>query len=168
MKKIILSLMLLMPLFFSSCEEAKELTGAMEFTIGDKSYSFPVATFIKQGDKTIITSTELTSTATLVFNGQTTKKYSLGIGANLEEVLLNLNQLDNAENVFIYFPTGGINDSQISLFGSLEITEYTDKKVVGTFTGYCVTKEIATGGVEDLITAENKKFVGTFTAIAVN
>lgn len=170
MKKIILSLMLLAPFFFSSCEEAKELTGAMEFTIGDESYEFPVATFVKKDGRTTITTTNVENTATISFKGITTTKYALGVGSNLEEVILNIGNLDKAENVFIFFPTGGINDSYISLYGSLIITEYTDKKIVGTFAGVGITKEDAAQveEFEDIIKAKKKDFSGTFTAKAVN
>lgn len=168
MKKIILALMLLTPFFFSSCEEAEELTGAMEFTIGDKSYSFPITTFLRKGEQTIITSTELTNSATIIFKGDTSGNYPLGVGANLEEALRNLIELKDPENIFIYYPTGNIDDSYISLYGSLVITEYTDKKITGTFVGFGVKKDIALSGVEDIITAENKAFAGAFTAIAVN
>lgn len=158
MKKIILSLMLLTPFFFSSCEDVKELTGSMEFTIDKESYSFPVATFVKDGDKTIITSSELTNTATITFKGKTTQTYPLGIGADLIEAILNINKLDKAENVFIYFPTGGLDDSFISLYGTLQITEYTSKTIVGTFTGFGITAKQAREGVEEIITNEKESF----------
>lgn len=168
MKKIILSLMLLAPFFFSGCQEAAELTGSMELTIGNETHSFPVATFLVQGDRTIITSTDVANSATIIFKGKTAKTYSLGIGANLEEVLANLNSLDNAENVIIYYPTGAVDDSYISIYGTLQVTEYTDKKVVGTFTGFGITKKQATEGVVDIITSQKKAITGKFTAKAVN
>ena len=166
MKKIILSLMLLAPFFFSSCEEAKELTGAMEFTIGDQSYEFPVATFVKKDGRTTITTTNVENTATITFKGVTTTKYALGVGTDIIDAIANIGNIDKAENVFIFFPTGGVNDSYISLYGSLVITEYTDKKIVGTFTGVGITKEDAAqvAGFEDIIMAKKKEFKGSFTA----
>lgn len=166
MKKIILSLMLLAPFFFSSCEEAKELTGAMEFTIGDESYTFPAATFIQKDGRTTITTTDVENTATITFKGVTTTKYALGVGTDIIDAIANIGNIDKAENVFIFFPTGGVNDSYISLYGSLVITEYTDKKIVGTFTGVGITKEDAAqvAGFEDIIMAKKKEFKGSFTA----
>jgi hypothetical protein len=168
MKKIILLLMLITPIFFSACEDAEELTGTMEFTIGDKTYDFPVATFIKQDGKTIVTSTEVSNSATIVFAGITPKTYPLGVGANLEEALQNLLGLENPDNAFIYYPTGNADSAYISLYGTLQVTEYTDSKVVGTFSGYGITKEVALGGVTDIITSQKKPFSGTFTAKAIN
>ncbi|HBN06615.1 MAG TPA: hypothetical protein DD434_12635 [Bacteroidales bacterium] len=169
MKKFFLYLMLIAPIFFSACEGSEEITGKFEFTIDGTSYSFPLATFIKRDGKTIVTSTDVSNTGTIVFSGTSTGNYTLGLGSNLADALLNLNQVtDPNKNLFLYYKTEESDSAFFSLFGNLNITEYTSEKVVGTFTGQGLTKATVMGGDTNAIIAQVKPFTGTFIAKTVS
>lgn len=161
--------MLIAPIFFSACQGSEEITGKFEFTIDGKTYSFPLATFIQKDGKTIITSTDVSNTGTIIFNGTKTGNYTLGLGSNLADALLNLNQVTNPnKNLFLYYKTESSDSAFFSLFGNLSITEYTDEKVVGTFTGQGLTKATIVGGDTTAIISQAKPFTGTFTAKTVS
>ena len=169
MKKFFLYLMLIAPIFFSACEGSEEITGKFEFTIDGTSYSFPLATFIKRDGKTIVTSTDVSNTGTVVFSGTSTGTYTLGLGASLPLALLNLNGIESpTNNLFLYYKTEESDSAFFSLFGNLNITEYSSDKVVGTFSGQGLTKATIMGGDTNAIIAQVKPFSGTFTAKTVS
>ena len=160
--------MLLTPLFFFSCENTEEVTGKVEATIGGKQHTFPMATFTKQGDKTIIASTDvgMANSVSIAFKPTTIKTgtYTLGVGTDLLTALANIGSIGSAENIFLYYPTGDADQAFVSIFGVLNITEYSADKIVGTFSGTGVTKSIANGLNFDTITKYAQPFAGSFTA----
>ncbi len=170
MKKIILFFMLLTPFFFSACENVEDVTGKVDLTINGENFSFPMATFVKSGDYTTITSTDVSNTVSIVFKGKTKGNYTLGIGTDLLDAILHIDSIDNIydKNVVIYYPTGNADNAFVSLYGNLTISEYTSDKITGTFSGKGLTKDIITSGNVDstIIVGNYKDFSGTFTAKA--
>lgn len=157
--------MLIAPIFFSACEGSEEITGKFEFTIDGKAYSFPVATFIQRDDQTIVTSTDVANTCSVVFQGTEAGTYTMGLGANMYEALLNLTSVNSPNNnLFLYFPTEDKDSAFFSLFGSLQITEYSSDKVVGTFSGQGLRKSTIVGGDTVEIHSQVRPFSGAFTA----
>ncbi|MDD2530484.1 MAG: hypothetical protein PHN41_04575 [Bacteroidales bacterium] len=169
MKKLFLYLMLVAPIFFSACEGSEEITGKFEFTIDGKAYTFPLATFVQRDGKTIVTTTDVSNTGTVVFNGIETGNYRLGLGANLPEALLNLNGIGSStNNLFLYYKTEESDSAFFSLFGTLNVTEYSAEKVVGTFSGQGLTKATIMGGDTNAIISQVRPFSGSFTAKTVS
>lgn len=163
--------MLLTPFFFSACEDTEELTGKIDLTINGEVYSFPIATFVKSGDYTTVTSTNVSKSVSIVFKGKTNGNYTLGIGTNLLDAISNISEITDIydKNVVIYYPTGQSDDAFVSLYGNLSISEYSADKIIGTFSGKGITKDKITSGIDSTIIVSNyKDFSGTFTAKAVN
>lgn len=167
--------MILTPFFFSSCQEAvEEVTGKMDLTINGEAHSFPMATFVRVGDYTTITSTDVSNTVTIAFKGNSKGTYALGIGTDLINAIINIKEhgvsISSAENALLFFPTSNSNDAFASLFGNLTISEYSSDKITGTFTGAGINKNLLEGIAVDqfdtIILQNNKMFAGTFTAVA--
>lgn len=167
--------MILTPFFFSSCQEAvEEVTGKMDLTINGEAHSFPMATFVRVGDYTTITSTDVSNTVTIAFKGNSKGTYALGVGTDLLNAIVNIKEsgvsISSAENALLFFPTSNSNNAFASLFGNLTISEYSSDKITGTFTGAGISKDLLEGIVGDqidtIITGNNKMFAGTFTAVA--
>ena len=163
--------MLLAPIFFSACEETEEITGNIELTINGQVHSFPIATFVKTGDYTTITSTNISNTVSVIFKGKTKGNYTLGIGKDLIDALLNINQITNVtdKNVVVYYPTGESENAFIALMGNLTISEYSADKIVGAFSGKGITKDKITAGIDSTFIVSNyEDFAGTFVAKSVS
>lgn len=167
--------MLLTPFFFFGCQEAaEEVTGKMDVTINGEAHSFPMATFVRVGDYTTITSTNVSNTVTIAFKGNSRGTYRLGIGTDLlsaiENIMLNGVSISSAENALLFFPTSNSNDAFASLFGTLTISEYSSDKITGSFTGAGISKNLLEGitgaQIDTIITGNNKMFSGSFTAVA--
>jgi len=166
--------MILTPFFFSACEDVEDITGKVDLTINGENFSFPMATFVKSGDYTTITSTDDGSKSiSIIFKGKTTGNYTLGLGNNLIDVLDTIAHMDPLTDIYkiydkdvvIYYPTGDSDEAFVSLFGTLTISEYTSDKITGTFSGKGLTKDKITSGIDTAIILSNyKDFSGTFTA----
>lgn len=170
MKKIILFFMILTPFFFFGCKDVEEVTGKMDITINGEAHSFPMATFVRVGDYTTITSTNVSNTVTIAFKGSSRGTYALGVGTDLLTAIANISHIDNAENALLYFPINNSNDAFASLFGTLTISEYSSDKITGSFTGYGISKNLLEGitgsQIDTIVNQNNKMFAGTFSAVA--
>jgi hypothetical protein len=171
MKKIILFFMLLTPFFFFGCQDAvEEVTGKMDVTINGEAHSFPMATFVRVGDYTTITSTNVSNTVTIAFKGSSKGTYELGVGTDLLTAIANISHINSAENALLYFPISNSDDAFASLFGNLTISEYSTDKITGSFSGTGISKNLLEGitgsQIDTIVNLNNKMFAGTFTAVA--
>lgn len=162
--------MLLTPFFFSACQDVEEVTGKMDLTINGEAHSFPMATFVRVGDYTTITSTNVSNSVTIAFKGNSKGTYALGVGTDLLSAIAHVANISNAENALLYFPISNSNDAFASLFGNLIISEYSSDKITGSFTGVGISKDLLEGitgsQIDTIINGNNKSFAGTFTAVA--
>ncbi len=170
--KLVKLLAIFMAIFaFSSCEEAKELTGDIDITIAGSTYHIPVATFYSNGANTYITGTNIKQSVALKVKDIAVGKKNLGLGKDALSALGNLSDITSMDNTLVYIPTSGIEkDGMTALYGTITFTKVTDNIIEGTFEGGGVKTSVIDemGNVSiteigDLIT----EFSGEFKAVGI-
>src|SRR5574344_1999518 len=176
MKRVFLFLTLLLPFFFFSCEE-EDTSGEMSATVKSSSYSYKTSTFLKKDGKTYITATQGTNTVTIVIDTTVLKagNYTLGFYNNVTDVadlqgylttFLLPKNLANKSMFFFYPKSEGTSGEYLSLFGTLKLTNVTETKLEGEFSGLGMEKSIMPTLPQDTTAFKNAltPFSGKFTA----
>lgn len=172
MKKLLSSLafIALFSLAFISCDDntIDNLTGNMDITVDGENKSIPAAYFQFKGNQTIITAGSISIT----IKGKAAGDYTLGLGktaAGLTSEILSegLSTITSGSHLAY---THSLN-IETSIYGTLTITEVSDKKITGSFS--TTVTEISNLFDLDFNTilsilkgTESSTITGSFTAVS--
>lgn len=174
MKRTLLALFIALPLVFSSCGALdsfkSKYTGNMHLITGGSDFKLFASNYYVKDGVTYIAASDGERTITIKFKGTTPGTYSLGVAASLENVASiassGLNSILNAENILMHIPTNEYMSSYMSLTGKVVITEYSDKRIVGTFHGIGINKDqLSVQGILNILIDNSMDFSGGFTSV---
>ncbi|MBP1630592.1 MAG: hypothetical protein H6Q15_1485 [Bacteroidetes bacterium] len=174
MKKLLLSLILIVPLLFSGCSSTQKLmdkyTGNMSLKTGGQEYKLYASNFYIKDGKTYVVASNGDRTITISFKGTTPGVYPLGMATNLQDIAAlaskGLGGILDADNALMHVPTEAYKSTYLSLTGNLVITEYTSGKIVGTFSGVGINKDLlSVQGILNILINNSMDFSGSFSAV---
>lgn len=174
MKKLLLSLILFIPFVIGGCSSAEQLaskyTGNMHLKTGGVDYKLFASNFYVKDGVTYVAASNGDRTITIKFKGTTPGTYPLGVATSLENVASiassGLGAILDAENILMHVPTEEYKSTYLSLTGNLVITEYSENRIVGTFTGIGINKDLLSlQGILNILINNSMDFNGTFTSV---
>lgn len=174
MKKLLILTALLIPFFFGGCSSAERLaskyTGSMELRTGGMEQKLFASNFYIKNGITYIAASNGDRTITIKFKGTDAGIYPLGVATSLENVASiassGLGTILDAENILMHVPTEAYKSSYVSLTGNLVITEFSKNRIVGSFTGIGINKDLlSVQGILNILINNSMDFSGAFTSV---
>ncbi len=159
-------------LFAASCNEAHDLTGSVDLTIGQSTFHMPVASFVSSDGRTKVSGTNVSQTIEIDFKGTDVRQYTLGYGKDFDELKNNhpFGEDFSSEANLSFVSTVGERTELRAVCGVLTVQDYGSDSIVAVFSGKGLepgTADALIGGgyTPEAVEPMLKTFSGQFVAV---